>query len=237
MNKISFLFSIIFSVIHLHAQIEIKPVCDEALEIPYTFNYNGFILFDDGNDVIIENKFQIRLDVVEGVPQGSVLYSESNFFPFENSGFFSLDLGNDINNDYRIFLNYLNEHFSESYFIDCYFFSKELDDYKYIGSSPILTVPYAMVANAFGGMGKNGQMGIDGAQGPQGPTGGQGPPGPTGDVGAPGKIGPQGVNGFGLMPMLDAPPLSQFFYIDDGSNTADGKPHVRYKLNGNWIDI
>jgi len=234
MKKI--LYILIFASVQIQAQIEVRPVCDEALEIPYQFTYNGFILFDDGEELIVDNKFEIKLDIVEGSSQGNLLYSENRNLSFSNSGLFSFDIGTTMNDSYKNFLSYLNDNTDKIYFIDCYLFSNKVNNYKYIGSSPIQTVPYAMVANALGGMGKNG---INGSQGPQGPQGEIGMPGQQGDgdQGAPGPQGIPGETGFGFEPMTNIPALSDDFYIDDGTNTADGKPHVRYKVNGTWIDL
>jgi hypothetical protein len=55
--------------------------------------------------------------------------------------------------------------------------------------------------------------------------------GPTGD------IGPKGENGFGILIMTDVVPTDKNIYVDDGTNTADGNPHLRYNNNGTWIDL
>ena len=237
MKNIFYIFILLCMTIKLDAQVEVRPVCDDALEIPYQFTYNGFILFDDGEEVLVDNGFRIKLDVVEGSEQGNILYSETKNIPFSNTGYFSFELGASLSNSYKNFLNYLNDNTGKSYFIDCYFYSNSLGDFKHIGSSPILTVPYAMVANALGGMGNAGTDGSQGPQGPQGPAGPQGIQGNVSTDGPQGNVGETGYNGFGFKQMTNTPPTDESFYIDDGTNTVDGQPHVRYRLNGIWIDL
>jgi uncharacterized protein (TIGR02145 family) len=74
---------------------------------------------------------------------------------------------------------------------------------EHMGSSPLLSVPYALYA-ASGNEGPQGPQGEPGLQGPQGEIGPIGPQGPKGDQGAvgaqgpkgdPGEQGPQGLQG------------------------------------------
>ena len=92
----------------------------------------------------------------------------------------------------------------------------------YVGSKKINTVPYALVSNNIGGIGP---------QGNKGRTGTNPVPEPTGD------IAPPGADGFDIMIMTNEIPTDKNLYVDDGTNTSDGKPHLRYKSNNIWIDL
>lgn len=220
------------------SQVTSRPVCDEAVDIPYTFNYSGFIIQDPGATLsVVENNNTIRLVITEGAPQGNEHYSQTESFEFSNSGYFNVELGGFENLGYANFLDYVNTNTDKDYFVDAYFKDGVSNTYKYIGSKPLLTVPYAMVANSLDGLGERGNPGPQGPQGPQGAVGEGGAQGAQGADGPQGQEGPQGPFGFGIMKMTDTPPADGNYYVDDGSNTADGQPHLRYRFNGNWIDL
>jgi hypothetical protein len=84
-----------------------------------------------------------------------------------------------------------------------FFIKVELDasgsnNYSYMGTSQLLSVPYALYANNSdtpGPQGPQGEPGLQGPQGPLGEPGPQGPPGPQGLQGSPGEDGLQGEQG------------------------------------------
>ena len=103
-------------------------------------------------------------------------------------------------------------------------------------SRKLTTVPYAQVANMIGGAGVQGPRGAPGATGPAGPTS------QIGNTGAAGRTGERGAPGIfdfenNLLIMTNQVPANGILYVDDGTNTSDGRPHLRYNLNGIWIDI
>lgn len=120
--------------------------------------------------------------------------------------------------------NYINANPQKEYLVELLDLQ---NSNKRIGSKKIGTVPYAMVSQVLGGRGRQGPRGPSGPQGPQGPQGAQGFP------------GPQSVFDFenNLMIMTNQEPQSGLFYVDDGTNTEDGQPHLRYNVNGTWIDL
>lgn len=220
------------------SQVTSRPVCDEAVAIPYTFSYSGFIIQDAGATLAVtENSNSIRLIITEGAPQGIEHYTQTESFQFSNTGYFNVEIGGFSNRGWADFLDYVNSNTDKDYFIDAYFKDGVSQNYKYIGSKPVLTVPYALVANSLEGLGRRGFDGPQGPQGPQGAQGAVGNQGPNGADGLPSQPGPQGESGFGILKMTDTPPSSGNYYVDDGSNTADGQPHLRYRFNGNWIDL
>lgn len=236
MKKLIYILFVAFLVSDSFGQIPTNPVCDEALEIPYTFSYSGFIIFEDFG-VVNSNITRLRIDIAEGSPDGNVLYSENHNVPFDGNGFFNVDIGTGNEDEFLEFILQLNEYQGTNYFIVVYLRGNSFN-YERIGSKQIQTVPYAMVANSLGGIGERGIKGEDSLEeGPIGATGATGPTGPSSPPGATGPIGDKGPDGFGIMLMTDTPPNNRFIYVDDGTNTADGKPHLRTKVNGTWIDL
>ena len=77
-------------------------------------------------------------------------------------------------------------------------------------------------------------QGISGFQGPQGSQG------PAGLAGLDGLDGTDGPSGLFSSPMLSTPPTTagRGFYLDDGSNRADGLPGLRFwsATSNGWVD-
>lgn len=232
------LLGILLYSIQLISQDVIRPQCDEALEIPYTLSYNGFIILQNANEFGPQSNFSLEVKIVEDNINGNELFSEIHSVPFEKSGFFSVDIGTRRPNEFRMFMDYLNQNTDKVYFIDVHMKQNNAINYVYIGSKKIETVPYALVANALNGLGKQGPPGEKGQQGIQGERGVQGLSGISGPDGTNGLIG---KDGFDIMLMRNTVPSSPNlkFYIDDGTNTEDGQPHVRYynDSENKWIDL
>jgi len=238
MKQIILTISLLCCSLWALSQNPVNPVCDETLEIPYSFSYSGFILLDNGGAIANPGaEYNMRVDISQDDANGMVVYSEEFSSPFSRQGFFQVDIGKENVSEFSLFLNHLNDNGDKDYFINVYYNNPNSGQYVLIGTKSIQTVPYAMVANSLNGLGN---IGIDGPVGPAGPTGPVGPTGQTPPTGLIGPAGAQGANGFGVMVMSSAPPSNNNtkFYVDDGTNTADGEPHLRYRINSNtWIDL
>lgn len=231
MYKLIILFCLITTV---GISQTIRPVCDEALEIPYSFTYSGFIIQD--SEVVKADNYRIKLDIVQDSIEGQLLYSETFNIPFTGSSFFSVEIPRLNVVSFNAVIRAMNDNQNTPYFIKTYL-RDDAFEYNFVGAKSILTVPYAMVANSLGGLGPQGPSGPQGPQGFQGSVGIQCLPGNTGAQGPSGPPGADGLDNFGNMKMTNMPPNDASVYIDDGSNTQDGAPHIRYKLNGVWIDL
>jgi len=239
MKQIIITSCILFFSLASWSQDVVKPVCDETFEIPYSFGYSGFILFDTNEPISTAGSaFDLRITISQDSPSGSVVYNENFQSPFSKEGYFQVDIGKDNEEGFRNFLQLVNWNSEPEYFINVFYRNPSTGVYVSIGSKPIQTVPYAMVANSLNGMGVRGATGSTGAVGPAGATGATGPTGVTGAFGPAGQIG---VDGFDRMLMRSSPPtgLGESLYVDDGTNTADGLPHLRHKPSGSnvWIDL
>ena len=143
---------------------------------PYAFNYQGILRNPDGSlkasqGVIL--KFEI-LDVQE-----KVKYSETHSAVSNEYGLVKAQIGRGSTIDDLSAI----EWGESAYFLKVY-----VDDVA-MGSSQLLSVPYALYAlNAK-------TPGPEGAIGPQGPAGPVGPAGPTGNQGFTGPSGPAGPAG------------------------------------------
>ena len=131
----------------------------------------------------------------------------------------------------------MNENPDSDYFANLYVLLN--GQFVIVGTKEINAVPYAQVANTLGGMGR---IGVDGAAGPQGPAGLNGRNGIDGLDGPQGPQGPPGPAGTfdfesNLLIMTNTIPSSGGFYVDDGTNTDDGQPHLRMLVSGVWIDL
>jgi len=220
-----------FTFISLFSQSTIRPICDDAFSVPIGLTYSGFIIQDPGSVTRTEVTFgyEINLTISEEPAQNDVLYSEIHNVPFDAAGFFSLDVGKNNPEELINLLEYMNRNLDKDYYYNVSIKDAGFSGtFKYIGSKKINTVPYALVSNMIGGIGERGPMGLSG---PPGRTGITPPIGPTGKTGTP------GVNGFKIMKMTSVIPTDELMYVDDGTNTADGNPHLRIKSNNIWIDL
>lgn len=222
---------------------QIQAVCDVATRLPDRMVLDFFVMFDaeeiTGVNAGETNAF--RLNIEADSLGGELIYSTTiNEKLFISSGYTSIEIGNGqyySSLPFNKLLDYINTNPEKEYFASLHI--RENWQYKMIGWRTLSAVPYAQVANVLGGVGPRGDIGPPGPMGAQGPSGTQGSPGPQG---APGPQGPQGDPGTfdfenTLLIMTDQVPASGTLYVDDGTNTADGLPHLRYNLNGTWIDL
>ncbi len=219
--------------ITVDAQKVIRPVCDESVNWDYNFNYSGFIIEEAGSSPLqqVQNR-QIQILISDENDATSTNFSETHQVDLDRTGYFNIEIGSVNRNGFFNFINAMNNKENAEYAMEVSLIDQ--NNIKLIGSKKLLTVPYALVSNSLGGLGKQGRQGPRGAQGAVGPQGAQGV------QGLPGLNNLSGLNGrdgFGIMIMTNTPPSGEKFYVDDGTNTADGKPHIRYDNNGIWIDL
>jgi len=176
---------------------------------PEKMSYQA-IIRNANNQLVTNAKVGMRISILKGSASGAVVYSETQAPTTNSNGLVSLEIGGD-------------EEFSAIVWgDDLYFIKTETDpkggtNYTIIGTSQLLSVPYALYAKESGTGGAPGPEGPQGPQGPQGQQGvpgAQGPQGSKGEDGAVGPQGPQGVPGF-VMP---------------GQNHGD----ILYWNNQNW---
>jgi len=138
---------------------------------------------------------------------------------------------------------------------DRHFISLSIDPindglFQFVGSTEILSVPYAFYAAQSGNRaGPDGPYGRPGDPGPPGPDGrpatgccfnNKGPKGPDGAAGPKGAPGPAGMHGLANLQQTATPPddpANGQIYLDNGTNRADGKVGLRYFDVNQWVDL
>jgi hypothetical protein len=118
----------------------------------------------------------MKISILQGTATGTVAYSETQIASTNANGLVSLEIGSGtVVSGTFAGINWANG----PYFIKTYTDPSGGINYTIVGSSQLLSVPYALFS-------------ANGTPGPQGPTG---PTGPTGLTGSAGAIGPQGPIG------------------------------------------
>jgi hypothetical protein len=166
-------------------------------QVPQAINYQA-IARNAAGGVFVNQSVALRISILGGSATGPVLYSERQTATTNQFGLFSLKIGTGtiISGSFStIPWNLANQ-----------WILIEIDpqggtNYTNIGTSELLSVPYALYAQTSGSSGSSGPQGPAGPTGPQGPAGAdgapgiQGPPGPQGPAGADGSPGAQGPAG------------------------------------------
>jgi hypothetical protein len=162
MKKIQFL---VFALLFPMAGFSQNPV-------PKAINYQAIARNASGS-VYVNQTLGVRISILVGGPSGVVQYSERHTATTSSFGLFNLKIGSGVplvNTFADISWNTANQYVKV-----------EIDpaggtSYVDLGSSELLSVPYALYAENGGGQG---------TQGPPGPPGAQGPPGEQGPPGTP----------------------------------------------------
>jgi hypothetical protein len=146
-------------------------------QAPQKFNYQAVARNNTGVELNAQS-VGIRVSILDGGPNGTLVYQESHTRTTNQFGLFNLEVGGG---------SVISGNFSSiAWGSGSKYIKTEIDpaggtNYTVAGTSQLLSVPYALYANQATG----------GSQGPTGPTGPQGPVGVTGATG----VGVAGLNG------------------------------------------
>lgn len=146
---------------------------------PNKMSYQA-VIRDGSGDLVANHAVRTKISILKGSSSGSVVYSETHNIVTNMNGLATLTIGGGTVNTGSI----SGIDWSQG----PYFVKSETDptggvNYTIIGTSELLSVPYALYS-------ANG-----GTPGPKGDQGDPGPPGEKGDQGNPGIQGPPGVKG------------------------------------------
>ena len=175
-------------------------------QAPEGFKYQA-VVRDAGNLILNNQAVGMRLTVQQGSLGGSAVYTET-FSPTSNAyGLVNIEIGSGNTTDDFSTIDWS----AGPYFIETAIDATGGTTYVVMGTSQLMSVPYALYAKTSGNGagpigpqgtqgpagvdGTNGTNGIDGAVGPQGPIGNTGVAGADGIDGAAGATGPQGPAG------------------------------------------
>lgn len=157
-------------------------------QAPQKWNYQG-IARDNAGLELSNQTISLRFSLHQGSPTGTVSYSERHDNVITNQfGLFALHIGDGFVLSGSMAIDWANGP---------YYFEIEMDvnggnNFISMGTSQLLSVPYALYAEASG---NGGLPGSTGATGPTGPTGLQGSDGSIGPTGQQGLVGATGVTG------------------------------------------
>ena len=182
-------------------------------QAPQSFKYQA-VLRDDLGNILSNQSVGLRVSIREGVANGPIIYQETFTVNTNIYGLVNLNIGLgmvDVGNFSVI-----------EWGANAYFMQIEVNPgsgYINMGSTQLLSVPYALYAENAGVPGLPGPTGATGDQGIQGPTGEQGITGPTGATGTTGIQGEEGLPG---ITGSTGPAGAQGIKGDDGIQGAEG---------------
>lgn len=214
MKKILTILSILMLTISIFAQA------------PEKMSYQA-VVRDANNELVVNKVVTVAINIIQTTPDGNAIYIEDHFPTTNMNGLVSLEIGTgDV---------LLGDFTAINWADGPYFLKTEVDpaggfNFTIIGTSQLLSVPYALYAETSGSSipgpqgdpGPQGPPGVDGAPGEQGPMGLQGLPG---NDGAPGQQGPMGLQG---LPGNDGAPGQQG---PPGNDGADGETIFKYQFS------
>ena len=136
-------------------------------QAPQGFKYQAVIR--DAGTIITNQSVGVQLTILQYLPTGSAVYTET-FTPTTNAyGLINLEIGSGITSDDFTTIDWANGPF----FIETAVDVTGGITYSAMGTSQLMSVPYALYAENSGSS----------TPGPQGPVGAQGPAGTTGLTG------------------------------------------------------
>jgi hypothetical protein len=147
-----------------------------AQAVPAGINYQA-IARNSAGSVYVNTSISVKISILSGSSTGAILYSESHQATTNQFGLFSFKIGSGV---------IVSGEFDLIPWNDANQWVKvEVDpaggsNYTPIGTTELLSVPYAMYAESAGNAGQGGI----GPQGPQGEIGPAGPAGPQGPAGS-----------------------------------------------------
>jgi len=170
-------------------------------QTPEGFKYQA-VVRNASNAILTNQAVGLRMTIKQGAIGGTTVYSEKFATTTTANGLVNVEIGNGtpINGTFAN-INWANG----PYFIETAVDVTGGTSYTVMGTSQLMSVPYALYAKTSGNgqgpagpQGNQGPAGNNGATGPQGPAGNNGatgPQGPAGNNGATGSQGPIGLTG------------------------------------------
>ena len=162
-------------------------------QAPFKFNYQG-VARDASGNLLANQAIGLRISIISGSPTGTDQLIETHAPTTNDFGLFNIEIGGGT-------IVLVNPAFDLG--TDAHFVKVEMDatggiNYIEMGTSQLLSVPYALYAaesGTGGAPGPTGPAGPSGADGTNGATGATGPSGTNGTNGSVGATGPTGATG------------------------------------------
>ena len=163
-------------------------------QAPEGFKYQA-VVRDAGNLILNNQSVGMQLTIQQGSIGGTAVYTET-FIPTSNAyGLVNIEIGSGNTTDDFSTIDWS----AGPYFIETAIDVTGGTSYTVMGTSQLMSVPYALYAktsgNGAGPQGPAGPAGADGQDGVDGLDGATGPAGPQGPQGLPGNDGADGLDG------------------------------------------
>jgi hypothetical protein len=165
-------------------------------QAPQKMSYQA-VIRNSNDSLLISTPVGMRINLVQGTPSGTVVFSETQTATTNSNGLVSLQIG--------MGTVVTGTFACIDWAAGPYYVKTETDltggtNYTIISSNELMSVPYALFSangptGAQGPAGPQGPIGLTGSDGTPGATGPQGPIGLTGPQGETGATGPQGLAG------------------------------------------
>ncbi len=181
-------------------------------QAPQAFNYQAILRNPDGT-VKANETVSLQISIVDD--KGVSQYLEIHNTQTSEFGLVNVVIGEGTTSDDLLLVDWA----AGPYFIDITVNGVNM------GSSPLLSVPYALYA-------ESGNEGPQGPPGPQGIQGEQGPKGDKGDQGDPGPVGPQGEQG-----PQGEPGESKWNDVTEGISFSNGYVGIGTSEPETWLNV
>jgi hypothetical protein len=206
-------------------------------QTPEGFKYQA-VVRNASNAILTNQAVGLRMTIQQGAIGGTTVYSEKFATTTTANGLVNVEIGNGtpINGTFAN-INWANG----PYFIETAVDVTGGTTYTVMGTSQLMSVPYALYAKTSGNgqgpvgpQGNQGPAGNNGATGPQGPSGNNGATGPQGPSGNNGATGSNGSNGSAGSNGLDGKnTLAKTTTESAGLNCTTGGVKLEYGLDAN----
>lgn len=205
--NITMLFMLIFSAI-------------TTGQAPNNISYQA-VVRDASNQLITSQAVGLRVSVLQGTLDGTVVYTETHLPSTNQNGLMTVQVGSG---------TLVNGSFSGIDWAQGPFFIKtEIDptgasNYTIESTSQLQSVPYALYSNTSGSS-------VAGPQGPIGPQGEQGPQGVPGPAGEPGPTGATGPAGAGACETLSNGNMMVVYTATTGYGLSQSQSSINASYN------
>lgn len=162
-----------------------------SAQSPQLINYQG-VARDNSGNVLANQSIGLQIDIRQTTPNGTIIFSETHTATTNTFGLFTVMIGGGTP---QIATLSAIDWANGPYFTEVSMDASGGTNYVSLGTSQLLSVPYALYAETSGTSGPTGATGATGANGATGPIGETGATGATGAEGATGITGPTGADG------------------------------------------
>ena len=180
---------------------------------PNAFKYQAIARDGDG-EVLANQTVSFQISLLQGSATGTTTYAETHTVSTNDYGLVSLNIGDGITTSGAF--NSIDWS-AGPYFIQVAIDTNGGSTFQILGTTQLLSVPYALYAETSG----SSTPGPQGETGPQGPAGKDGTDGVTGPQGATGEQGPQGEAGADGEDGEDGQSAYQIWLANDNTGTEE----------------